>query len=339
MTQNDSRPFRPVAEIFVQEALSSGRAAGVDIAQVLSAADVVPDQLAQLSTEAFGRIWLGLSEQMRDEFFGLGARPMRPGSTTLLGHAIQGAPTLEVALRRALRFLKVVLDEPYGSLSIDGSLCEIRLVEQSLPRTAFAYRTFFLILHGFNCWVAKERIPIRSVAFPCAEPAAQNDYGTFFGAPVQFDAPFAKLTFDRKFLPRPAKRTEQDLKVFLRSLPEAFLRGYSDMDGLRHKIVATCLSGPARDWPKSEQVARALGMSRSGLYRQLRQDGQSLVQIKNEQRRKQAMSLLTDTDLPISEIAEQVGYAEESAFYRAFQRWVGATPGQLRASKRNSSGF
>jgi AraC-like DNA-binding protein len=248
----------------------------------------------------------------------------------LLGHAIRGADTFEIALRRALRFLRVVLDEPYGVVTLSERDCTITLKETGEPNSAFAYRTFFLILHGFNCWAAQERIPIKTIEFPCKEPPEQNDYGDFFGVPVAFEKSAAKLVFDCKYLSRPVKRSEEDLKIFLRTLPEAFLRGYRDSIGLKQRIVVQCLTGPFESWPDAAGVAEALGMSRSTLHRQLNEAGHSLTQLKDEQRRNRATALLSRTDLSISEIAVATGYAEESAFYRAFHRWYGTTPKKFR---------
>ncbi|MDO6483652.1 AraC family transcriptional regulator [Shimia thalassica] len=328
---------RPVAPTFVQEALDCCRAAGVDPADVLRAAQVAPDRLDDLDTHEFGRVWLELSFHMRDEFFGLGARPMRPGSTTLLGHAIRGAKTLDVALKRSLRFLNVVLDDPYGTVSVEGRSCIITLHETSSSGSAFKYRAFFLILHGFNCWAARERIPIKAVDFPCKEPQAQSDYGDFFGVPVSFDAPAARLVFDRKYLSRKTQRSEKDLRDFLRSLPEAFLRGYRETDGLKHEIITKCLTGPPEDWPGATEVAERLGMSRSSLHRLLKEAGHSLTELKDEQRRNRATALLSRTDMTISEISAEVGYAEEGAFYRAFHRWYATTPNRLREAPENFS--
>ena len=331
MTHNDSHlPSRPVASIFVTEALTCARNAGLDISKLLQGARVSPDRLDRLSTEDFGRIWLTLSLQMRDEFFGLGQRPMRPGSTTLLGHAIRGAETLEVAINRTLRFLRVVLDEPFGTMRTVGPNCVIELNHSPAPHGAFTYRAFFLILHGFNCWSAKERIPIKSVSFPCPEPEGQNDYRDFFGVPVVFNAPIARLVFDRKYLTQRAERTEHELKNFLRTLPEAFLRGYKDTEGLKHVIIEKCLSGPPQKWPDANGIADQLGMSRSTLHRMLKDAGHSVMQLKDEQRRNRATALLSRTELSISDISQAVGYSEEGAFYRAFYRWYQTTPARYR---------
>lgn len=324
------KPRRRVAPIFVEEALSCGAASGQDMGQILRAAKVAPEHLDHLSSEEFARIWLALAARMEDEFFGLGRRPMPPGSTVLLGHAIQGAKTLEVSLRRSLRFLRVILEEPFGTLSIDGRNCTVTVHDTQAGQGAFKYRAFFLIVHSFNCWAVRERIPIKRVQFPCPEPAKQSDYGDFFGVPVEFDQPVARISFDRKYLTRQAGRSEKELKSFLRALPEAFLRGYREQQGITRRIVDTCLQGAPSDWPGADAIAARLNMSRSTLHRLLAEADQSLTQLKDEQRRNRAVALLSRTDATMSQISEAVGYADEGAFYRAFKRWYQTTPSRFR---------
>ncbi len=322
----------PIARIFVDEALGCGRGAGIDVSRMLADLGIAEDRLDHLDSHDFGRIWLELSFRMEDELFGLAKRPMRPGSTTLMGHAVRGAPTLEVGVRRVARFLRVVLEEPYGVVTREGDQCVIRLVENGPARSAFTYRTFFLIMHGFTCWLARDRIPLHTVSFPCKEPAQRNDYGDFFGVPVRFEAEQAQLTFAWRYMARPVNRSEPALKRFLRASPETFLRGYRDTETLQHRIIKRCLVGPAQDWPDMTAAAKMMGMSRSTLHRRLLATGQNYGMIKEELRRGRAASLLSRTERPIAVIASELGYAEESAFYRAFQRWYGITPNAFRQS-------
>ncbi|MEL6640283.1 MAG: AraC family transcriptional regulator ligand-binding domain-containing protein [Pseudomonadota bacterium] len=319
-----------IARTFVDEALGSGQRAGIDIAQLLEDLKIPEETLDGLTSKDFGRIWLELSFRMEDEIFGVGKRPMRPGSATLLGHAVREGPTLDASIRRILRFLRVVIDEPYGVLTKEGGSCVITLHGDNPIRSAFGYRAYFLVVHGFTCWLAQEQVPLIRVTFPCKEPAQSNDYGDFFGIPVQFEAPCAQLRFDWNYLSRPVKRSERELKRFLRASPETFLRGYRDTGTLKHRIAKTCLSGPPHEWPDMDEVAKQLNMSRSTLHRRLAEAGQSFGDLKEELRRGRATKLLSRTDQPISAIASELGYAEESAFYRAFHRWYGTTPSAYR---------
>ncbi|MEQ5828894.1 AraC family transcriptional regulator [Sulfitobacter sp. NFXS29] len=327
VTQNASPPIAPT---FVNEILECGLRAEVDIPDLLAHLNLRYDDLDSLSVEAFGALWLEMSLRIGDEFFRLGQRPMTPGSFTLMGHAVRDAGKFDVALHRALRFLNVVIGEPNAVVETHGTNCIVRLVETEGPRSAFAYRTYFLILHGLTCWLVRERIPLQSIRFPCLEPSAKNDYGDFFGLPVRFGAPDAAISFDAKYLRRPVRRTEQELKVFLRTTPGSLLRGYRPVLSLKRRIQDLCLNVSFDEWPSTKQIAESLGTSKSTLHRRLADEGQSIRSIKEEKRRSQAAYLLKYTQHPISEIARSVGYAETSAFHRAFRRWYSSTPAQMR---------
>ena len=109
---------RAISASFVEEALESLRRRGLPTQGVLAAAGLPPTVVEPVSVAAYGRMWLALAETLDDEFFGLTARPMRPGGFTLLCHCLLHAANLETALRRALRFLNLVLEEPRGELIV-----------------------------------------------------------------------------------------------------------------------------------------------------------------------------------------------------------------------------
>lgn len=71
-------------------------------------------------------------------------------------------------------------------------------------------------------------------------------------------------------------------------------------------------------------------MSAPTLRRRLKAEGQSFGTIKDELRFVIAQKLLQEKKLSIAEVAAELGYSEPSAFYRAFQKWVGRSPGQFR---------
>ena len=43
-----------------------------------------------------------------------------------------------------------------------------------------------------------------------------------------------------------------------------------------------------------------------------------------------AVEYLTQTNLPLLEVAAKVGFSEASTFHRAFKGWTGLTPGAYR---------
>lgn len=83
-----------------------------------------------------------------------------------------------------------------------------------------------------------------------------------------------------------------------------------------------------------DQIADATGYSKSSFCSLFKTSvGTSFHSYLNEFRIKNACYLLTNTDLPISEIAETVGFADVKTFYRAFNRVMGTTPGNVREKR------
>ena len=286
-----------ISPLFVEDALGCLHAQGIAVAPLLTAAGLPGRVTEPVSAEQFGRLWLAMADALDDEFFGLGARPMRPGSFALMGHAVLHAGTLDKALRRALRFLRVVLDDPHGELVVTGGAARIVLTDAGAPRSAFAYRTFWLILHGLACWLVGRRIPLRQVDFACAPPEHRADYRLFFGAPVRFRQGQSQLCFDAAYLSLPTIRSEQALKQFLRGAPANLLVRYRHDAGLAARLRAELRQTPPADWPGFAGLARQLHLSPVTLRRRLRAEGQSFGLIRDELRHVAAQELLRDPGL------------------------------------------
>lgn len=321
---------RMIAPCFMDDTLECLRRQGVEAAPLLAEAGLPPVITGPIPAERYGAFWHAVARTMDDEFFGEGARPMRAGSFALLCQAILSTATLEHALRRALRFLKVVLDDPRGTLVVEEGLAQIVLRDAGGPRSAFAYRTFWIIVHGVNCWLIGRRLPIRWVDFRCSAPPAGTDYRLFFGAPVRFDQPQSRLAFDAAFLTLPATRGARALKDFLRGAPANILVRYRHDQGLAARVKARLRAVPATAWPGFEDLARQLRLPASTLRRRLADEGSTYRDIKDELRRVLAEALLRDGAKPVGEIAAELGFSEPSAFHRAFRKWTAQSPGAYR---------
>ncbi len=88
-------------------------------------------------------------------------------------------------------------------------------------------------------------------------------------------------------------------------------------------------AGPVR----VEEVAAALGFSRQTLYRRLKVEGATFEEVLDALRRRLALRLIRDEGLPVKEAAWRLGYSDPAAFSRAFKRWTGASPRDLRGRK------
>jgi len=79
-------------------------------------------------------------------------------------------------------------------------------------------------------------------------------------------------------------------------------------------------------------IAQLLHMSPRTLHRQLKEEGASLQQLKDEVRCERAKDLLYRSAKPIKQVAALAGYQNEKSFIRAFRTWTGMSPTEFRGS-------
>lgn len=326
---------------FVNEALVCLRERQIDPRPLLISAGISPELLtspqARVSSKRYGALWHGIVQTIDDEFFGMDSHRMKAGSFTLLCHAVIHADTLERALRRALRFFRLIFDDLAGELEIDGERARIVLRDvapaaagEPAPKRAFAYGTYLLMLHGLACWLVGRRIPLDAAEFRCTEPAFSGEWRILFSQNLAFEQPQTGFSFPAEYLGLANIQNERTMKEFLRSAPANFLVKYKNSTSLAAKIRRRLREMPPTAWPDFATLASQFHASVATLRRRLDEEGQSYRAILDDLRSDLAISLLTESDLSISDIAGQLGFAESSAFHRAFKKWTGSRPGEYR---------
>jgi AraC-like DNA-binding protein len=79
-----------------------------------------------------------------------------------------------------------------------------------------------------------------------------------------------------------------------------------------------------------DMVANILGISRQTLYRNLKSEGVTFEQVLDELRHRMALHYLSGKRASVNEIAYLVGFSDPAAFSRAFKRWTGRSPREMR---------
>lgn len=80
-----------------------------------------------------------------------------------------------------------------------------------------------------------------------------------------------------------------------------------------------------------ERCAEKIGMSVRTLQARLSAEGARFSELVEKQRHALAKMHLSQRLLSLDEIADRLGYGEQTSFGRAFKRWTGMTPQQYRA--------
>jgi AraC-like DNA-binding protein len=316
-------------------ALENSGLTGFDCNTLLAEATIEPsmlrDENAQITAEQFARFWLAHARRSGDEFFGQDARGLPSGSLALLCHTVLSAATLERAILRMLHFYGVLLSDFEGKLiRDDGDTAEIVLIERGPPRPAFAYCIFLICFLGVAHWLIDRRIPLLKIDFRAHCPNGERHYRRLFGNNLEFDQPWTRIRFDAQFLSMRPIRNEAQMKRFLRDSPQTLIAQYRSRDSISARVWHELRQTLPEAWPSFEELAARMNMTASTLRRRLEAGGTSYQFIKDQARCTRAIEELQIDRKSNAEIAEELGFGDPSAFYRAFRKWTGATPNSFR---------
>lgn len=169
------------------------------------------------------------------------------------------------------------------------------------------------------------------VEFPFAAPSDSQPYRRVFSGEVRFECEGTYIRFPRSALVRQRSGTDPGL---LEHLVELALDQYdvanASLNWTRRVRAALRARNPTRLIDASS-VAQQLGVSVRGLSRRLAREGSSLSRLLDEALYDRAQVLLRRPDATAARVADALGYAELSSFFRAFRRWSGGlTPKAYR---------
>ncbi len=333
------RPQATVAMGFVTGMLAGLRRRGSDPEPLLAAVGIdIADSARRIPIDRYAALYNLLNRELDDEGFALFAQPMRGGSFEFLCRGCIAAPTLAEALARASRFLRLVL--PDLAVAVRRSHGHAELVIAETRRLAddpddagriFAFEWLLRLLHGLSCWLAGRGIGLDSVIFPYRKPAHFADYALIFTADSRFapTVPGGQGTlvaaFNANLLDLPVRRDEAALAAFLDGAPGKITTLYRrdrEMVGRVRDLLRDAL--PAT--PGLDEIAARLHQSPRTVSRRLEEEGSSFRAIKDALRRDMALARLAKTKDSIAQVAADLGYADPSAFYRAFVDWTGMAP-------------
>lgn len=334
------RPRATVAMGFVQGMLAGVTARGGDAGPLLERAGIGREVLhrpdVRVPVERYAALYNLLIAELGDEGFALFSTPLPPGTFEFLCRSVISAPTLGEALQRSTRFLGLVLHDLSVHLEIGTAGQALLRIREERPLAVgrvFAFEWLLRLLHGLASWLAGRSIVLERVQFPYPRPAHADDYALIYTAQSDFAADSLAASFSATLLDLPIRRDEAALASFLEGSPGKITTLYR-RDREMVLRVRDILRAALPELPDLDGVARQLNLSPRTLHRRLEEEGSSFRAIKDALRRDLALSRLTKTSQPLGQIAADLGFADPSAFFRAFVSWTGTSPSQYRKRLR-----
>ena len=165
------------------------------------------------------------------------------------------------------------------------------------------------------------------LAYPA--PPYAGRYADVLAAPVAFDRPDTRVVIDRHWMavPMPAANpdTARQLVALCRAQMPSGQPPSALVAALEPRIAMQLASNP-----RLTDLAAELHLTERTLRRQLRAAGTSFRELLDRARAQAAHELLRDRRLPVSQVAAAVGFRDVRDFRRAFKRWTGRLPREMR---------
>jgi AraC-like DNA-binding protein len=176
------------------------------------------------------------------------------------------------------------------------------------------------------------------VHFKHPAPGATADHEAHFGCPVRFGSDRDALLVAAEILRAPNRLGDESISRFFETHLATEVSKLEDERSLDDEVLTRISRSLSEGVPKVSDVAGNLGMSARTLQRRLADGGHSYQSLVDEARRRLSARLLAETDYSLSEVAFMTGFADQSAFTRAFRRWEGQTPRSYRLGGRTARG-
>ncbi len=297
-----------------------------------STAPGLGDPDARIPADAADAVWREASLASGDPALALHAAESTPfGAFRVLDFLGATGATVGEGLERVAAYFPLV--DPRGTISVEPARDAVALVFRSaagpVPPPAQEYTLAILVSRVRHLSAAP---PALGVSFTFARPPTAAEHARVLGVEPAFGAPEPCLTVPRPAWDGPTRASDPGLFAALDAHARALVeRAAPSADAAAQVRAAIAAELPGRE-PALAPVARRLGTSARTLQRRLRDGGTTFAALLDAVRRERAEGFLRAPDVSIAEVSWLLGFAEQSAFTRAFRRWTGVAPTDWRRS-------
>lgn len=341
----------PIPFVTVTNWVRAARRCGIDIEAIFGAEGLDGAQLHPATATVSRELMQRIMNRCVDDTIRVGSPlpfPIALGETFAFEYLadVDTFITTSATLRDAARALAWIppLVNPYlrFELTEHGSEARISLhhevddipLDRAWAFTEAAFTTvikFSRLLMGSQPLIG--RISLRHPRHPHSDA-----FEAHHQVPVEHQAPLDALWFDRILLDRPLQGAFPTLheiaaqrvieQVAQRQVQQA--REGQSSPPLIDQIERAFLAKPRLMGLGLGALAEELALHERTLQRRLKELGDSHSAIQGRVRYRLARQFLLDTELPIEDISERLGFADRRSFTQAFTRWSGHTPSQFR---------
>lgn len=196
------------------------------------------------------------------------------------------------------------------------------------PCFQFMYELFCSCVNAVCKWHFGQQIPLH-FHFQQKRPKNIYQYEEYLGTRLQFNQPLNMISIDKTWINKPLLDSSPMVRHQSR-LEATKLRGHQRQDtGFIQWIMAEIRRSPKTT---QEDIASRMDISPATLKRKLKRHGTSFQALQDKCKSQQALFDLKYKGLTNEQTASALEIDNLPNFRRAFKRWTGMTPSQVKLS-------
>ena len=266
-------------------------------------------------------LWLEIEAQDHAGVMGLeiGAK-LQPGHFDTLGYLVLSSPDLSAAVDALVNFSALVGEGGRFNKVSEGEGIGLYYEPTFSAAKDMRLDTILLCLLNGTRWLAGQSLLPLSVHFQRAAPAQPDVYRQAFGiSDIRFEQPRNMLLFKRSDWQKIVNPANPAFRANMLALAQRQLKSLNPQD-----FMARAEQFLEQDPVLTrEQLAKRMWISERQLNRRLAECGHSFKTLSDQVKKAHAMQLIKQGPISQAALAFCLGYADESAFAKAFKRWMG----------------
>lgn len=334
---------KTVSVIWIKGLLQAASVQGVSESAVLFEAGLSEEFLSvaggRISLNDTLLLWRAAESLSADPLFGFNmGKSLQPTHFQLIAFTMLSSKTLASAMAKILKYQRLISDG--GAFSLMPLISALEVPSAGLKNVSalvyrptvsdFSYHQIDAVMAAvasFLNWLLGRNDVVIEIHLQHGIEQGLTEYKEFYKVPVLLNQSDNCLLFDSSLLEQPLPGFDASLAAMHEQMADSQLRRLLDpsiITQVQDQLIASDLEA-SRD-----EIAKGMAMSGRSLQRKLQQEGSSFQELFDELRHQRSLLLLQDKHLSLADVAQQLGFSENSTFYRAFKRWQGVTPGEYR---------
>lgn len=319
-----------------QSCIEEGCEPGLLLASIGLDEECIANPAQRISATAFLDMLHNAEAQLAQAGTGVSVgQNFRPQTFRDIGYVAISCANIVEALKLNTKYQRLTQDIGTTRLVQEGNTAAIVWQPHSdddeylRPMTDAVFSGYFTLGLWMN-WMGVGNV-VSVVQFRHGPTGYVEVFEKAFNCKIQFGAPRNAMVFDAAIAHTPFPQHNPELVAIISKRLDRALAGLDGEQTCGEKVYDTIEALLSTGVPTISHIARLMGMSERTLRRRLSKESISFRQLVKNVRCDSCEIHLKDKNIPLAQLAQKLGFSDQSAFTHAFRAWHGMTPKRYAA--------